>query len=264
MSAVPSLSAARRETALRRDPMAAQRIPYVAQVADRVVRTTLGDYVQVFRCGGASFESADDEQLNSWHERLNLLWRNLSSPNLALWSHVVRRRESLQRPTGASPGFTSGLSDRYYDRLAREVLMVNEIYLAIVYRPMAGVAGGGCLGGLLTRRRGISQAATESALETCARLSQTVCASLARYEPQPLGTYELGSTRYSALLEFLAFLINGEWQRVPLPRAPLNQVLSSSRLLFGREVIEYRAPYATRVAAMLGIREYPTPTSVGM
>jgi type IV secretion system protein VirB4 len=250
--------------ALARELLAADCVPYTAQIDSHVVRTSLGDYVQVLRCGGASFESADDEQLNNWHERLNLLWRNLASPNLALWSHVIRRRETVERPAEGPPGFSTALRDRYYERLAREVLMVNEIYLAIVYRPAAGVAGG-LLSGLLHRSRGgVSQAAAESALDTCTRLSQTVCASLARYEPQLLGTYDLGSTRYSAVLEFLAFLINGEWQRVPLPRAPLNQVLASSRLLFGREVIEYRMPHATRVAAMLGIREYPTPTVVGM
>jgi len=69
-----------------------------------VVKTALGDYLQAFRLGGASFESADDEQLNSWHERLNVLWRNLASPNIALWTHVVRRPERAQQPvtTGAA------------------------------------------------------------------------------------------------------------------------------------------------------------------
>ena len=205
---------------LARELLTVDHVPYTAQIDNHVVRTTLGDYVQVLRCGGASFESADDEQLNSWHERLNLLWRNLASPNLALWSHVVRRREALQRPCAGEPGFSAALRDRYYQRLAGEVLMVNEIYLAIVYRPAAGVAGG-ALEGLLNRhRRRSSQAVAESALETCSRLSQTVCASLARYEPQPLGIYQLGAVRYSAVLELLAFLINGEWQRVPLPRGP--------------------------------------------
>jgi type IV secretion system protein VirB4 len=32
-----------------------------------------GDYLQVFRLGGASFESNDDAELNNWHERLNVL-----------------------------------------------------------------------------------------------------------------------------------------------------------------------------------------------
>jgi type IV secretion system protein VirB4 len=73
-----------------RERAAAEHIPYTAHVADRVVKTTRGDYLQAFRLGGGSFETADDEQLNSWHERLNVLWRNLASPNIALWTHVIR------------------------------------------------------------------------------------------------------------------------------------------------------------------------------
>jgi len=38
-----------------------------------VVSTVFGDYVQVFRLAGASFETSDDEDLNNWYERLNSL-----------------------------------------------------------------------------------------------------------------------------------------------------------------------------------------------
>src|SRR5437879_5729265 len=79
--------------ALRRELSAVDRIPYVAHVSSELVKTVYGDYVQVFRLGGASFECADDETLNTWHERLNVLWRNLASPQVALWAHVIRRRE---------------------------------------------------------------------------------------------------------------------------------------------------------------------------
>src|SRR6202030_4543905 len=34
--------------------------------------------------------------------------------------------------------------------------------------------------------------------------------------------------------------------------------------LFVAEVIEYRLPTETRLGAILGIKEYPTPTTVGM
>jgi type IV secretion system protein VirB4 len=101
-------------------------------------------------------------------------------------------------------------------------------------------------------------------LEACGKLAQAIRASLARYEPQLLGCYRHGGTSYSALLEFLGVLINGEWQRVPLSRNPLNETLATSRLFFGTEAIEYRTPTATRAAAMLGIKEYPTPNLVGM
>jgi type IV secretion system protein VirB4 len=49
-----------------------------------------------------------------------------------------------------------------------------------------------------------------------------------------------------------------------LPRAPLSEVLATSRVLFGSETIEYRTPTRTRFGAVLGIKEYPTPTVTGM
>jgi type IV secretion system protein VirB4 len=249
---------------LRRELLAAERIPYTVQVSDSVVRTALLDYVQVFRLGGASFESADDEQLNNWHERLNILWRNLASPNIALWTHIIRRREATPWTSANVDGFAGALLDKYRDRLAHEILMVNEIYLCTVYRPMAGMATG-LIGRALNRKnRDSSRAQTGQAVDACGKLAQTIQASLARYEPQLLGSYRIGGTSYSALLEFLGVLINGEWQRVPLSRNPLNQMLATSRLFFGIEAIEYRLPSAVRVAAMLGIKEYPTPNVVGL
>jgi type IV secretion system protein VirB4 len=248
----------------RAELVAADRVPYTVQLSDHVVRTTLLDYVQVFRCTGASFESADDEQLNEWHERLNILWRNIASPNIALWTHVVRRRETTPWQRAPAGGFAAALLDKYRERLAHEVLMVNELYLAVIYRPAAGVASG-LMAKLLSRsQRELPQADAEAALEACVKLAQIIGVSLARYEPQPLGSYYRSGARYSALLEFLGLLINGEWQRMPLSRRPLNEALATSRLFFGTEVIEYRTPSATRAAAMLGIKEYPTPSFVGM
>jgi type IV secretion system protein VirB4 len=142
--------------------------------------------------------------------------------------------------------------------------MVNELYLTLLFRPVTGVApslvsrllsGQSAVGGPRERA---------SALESCAKLRETVLASLARYEPEVLGVYLHGGRRYSSLLEFFALLVNGEFQRVPLPRAPIANLLATTRLLFGSEVIEYRLPTCTRFGAVLGIKEYPTPSVVGM
>src|ERR1700732_2936313 len=122
--------------ATRREFTTADRIPYTAHVAPTVVRTAFGDYLQVFRLAGASFESNDDEELNNWHERLNVLWRNVGSPNVALWTQVIRRRAGISPGSGeaaASPdsggAFAAALDAKYRSRLANETLMVNEIYL---------------------------------------------------------------------------------------------------------------------------------------
>jgi type IV secretion system protein VirB4 len=138
----------KRMAATRREFKTADHIPYTAHVAPTVVRTKFGDYLQVFRLGGASFESNDDEELNNWHERLNVLWRNIAGPSVALWTQVIRRRAEIDSIGGASRGeyrtggFADRLAARYVQRIGHETLMQNDIYLSVLYRPAAGLAAG--------------------------------------------------------------------------------------------------------------------------
>ncbi len=256
--------ALKRHAALRREPAAARHISYTAHVAEAVVKTDAGHYVQAFRLSGASFESADDEELNNWHERLNVTWRNIASPNVALWAHAIRRREQAVPACGDGRDFASRLASKYSQRLAGETLRVNEIYLSVVYRPVAGAASGLLSKALARSPRQAVNVDLADALDACEKLGQTVAASLTRYEPERLDLYSRRGRRYSRLLEFLAALLNGEHKPVPLPCAPIAEVLATTRPIFGTEVIEYRLPTETRFGAMLGIKEYPTPTSVGM
>src|SRR6202047_4442493 len=157
---------------LRREALFAKQIPYTAQVSEHVVRTRFGHYVQVLQLSGASFECADDGEINAWHERLNVLWRNLASANVALWIHLVRHREQS-----------------YPGRIAGERLMVNEWYLSLVYRPTSGAVTG-LASKLLTRGRQVpDRFDLPEALEACEQLRQTVEVSLDRYEPAVLGLY---------------------------------------------------------------------------
>jgi type IV secretion system protein VirB4 len=253
-----------RRAALRRELTADRYIPYAAHVAPEVVRTTAGDYLQVFRLGGISFESADVERLNALYERRNILWRNLAGEGLALWTHVIRRRERVAESAAPAAGFAATLHAKYRRRLAGEILMVNELYLAVLYRPVSSRAAG-LLSGAIARFRPESCGPdTADALEACRKIAQTLRASLAVYEPESLGCYERSGRWYSSLLEYLALLVNGERQPMALPRGPLSAAIATTRLCFGRESIEYRLPAETRIGAMLGIKEYPTPTVVGM
>ena len=264
------MAAANRTAALQREMTAAERIPYAAHIAPAIISSVYGDYLQAFRLGGASFESADDEELNNWHERLNVLWRNIAGPTVSLWTHVIRRRARISPLAHVSQdslpqaAFAARLHGKYHHRLANETLMINELYLAIVYRPAAGVAAGLVSKALARAQRAGAKTVMRDALEACEKLAQTLLASLARYEPEPLGVYRDGDIRCSSLLEYFGLLVNGEWQRVPLPLGPLNHALATSRLLFGTEAIEYRQPSRTCVGGMLGIKEYPTPSTVGM
>ncbi len=250
---------------IRREADAAAMIPITAHVDEHVARTAAGSYVQTLRLAGASFESADDETLNNWHERLNGLWRNIASPNLALWAHVVRRRDRSVPTTPCSSGFAADLCDRYRRRMAAETLMVNELYLSLVYRPQPGTMGMTALKLMNRADRSNSLLEIRDSLDICAKRRQELLVALDRYDPQPLGIYAgQGGVLFSSLLEFYGLLVNGEWQRMPLPRHPLNEVLATSRPFFGNEAMEYRTTAQTRLGAFLGIKEYPTPTVPGM
>jgi type IV secretion system protein VirB4 len=258
-----------RAAALHREFTAAERLPYSAHVSETVVRTRDGVYLQALRLGGASFECADDVELNTWHERLNVLWRNLASPNLAIWTHVIRRRDATLTtapPENGAPGpaFATALAEKYRERLAGARLMQNELYIATLYRPTAGLTSGLAARVVQRTTREAARAELADALDACAKLADTLRAALSRYEPELLGTYRFGNRFCSSLLEYLGLLVSGEWQRMPLQRQSIATALATSRLFFGNEAIEYRAPTAARVGAILGIKEYPTPTSVGM
>lgn len=256
----------RSEHTLRREAGAATMIPLSAHVDEHVALTRAGDYVQTLRLAGTSFESADDEDINSWHERLNVLLRNIASPNLALWAHVIRRREAAYPAGQTTPGFADEIEQRYRHKMAGERLMVNELYLSIVFRPQPTRIGNAAL--RLFKRADPEGARAElhDALDACSKLRQELLAALERYDPEALGIYRLQGNDglFSSLVEFHGLLVNGEWQRMPLPHSPLNEVLATTRPFFGNEAMEYRTGTQTRIGAFLGIKEYPTPTAPGM
>ena len=253
-----------RRSAMNREIFGAMNIPYTAHVHENVVKTKAGDYVQAFRLGGASFQSADDADINNWHERLNVLLRNIASDQVSLWTHIVRRREHVY-PDGECPrGFSRELDEHYRERVTGETLMVNELYLSVVFRPHSGMVQGAAMKWLSRSHQDNEAQEFRDSLDACAKLRAQLSASLDRYEPELLGIYEKGVRQFSSLLEYFGVLLNGEWRPVPLPRASISEVLLTTRPFFGSEAMEYRTPTQTRLGAFLGIKEYPTPTSTGM
>ncbi|MBV6417194.1 MAG: Type IV secretion system protein virB4 [Steroidobacteraceae bacterium] len=247
-----------------KERLACEQIPYTAMVSERIVKTAQGHYVQAFELGGASFECAESATLNNWHERLNILWRNLASPHVALWTHLIRDRDRCYPEGEFTQPFARALNGRYRARVANETLMSNRLFLAVVYRPGTGTTERLALKTLSRARDNEAAAELADSIEACRKLGEHVQASLDRYDPQPLDLVEEGGRPSSKLLAYLALLVNGERQTIPLPRGPLNEALATSRLRFGSEVLEYRTPTRTRWGAMLGLKEYPSPTVPGL
>lgn len=240
----------------------AEFIPYSAQVDQHTVKTQAGDYLQVIRVGGFAHESADEQDISIYKEQLNQLIKNIASPDIALWTHVIRMEKNTFPEGKFRPGFAADLNDKYRAHLDDTKMMVNKLYVTIIYRPNPAKVVR--LFSKLDKKNKQDLAyEQQSALEKIDEVASILLQGLDRYNQHRLGCYESHGSMHSEVLEFLAFLINGDWQPFPLPRSPLAHALPTSRPFFGREVFEIRTPTAERFGAMLAIKEYPEETEAG-
>lgn len=250
--------------ALQIEETTAAFIPYSSHVTQHAVKLANGDYIQTIRMQGAAHESADAQDINSWHYQLNGLMRNIASPNVALWTHVVRR-EYGEYPGGEfQPGFCRDFNEKYRQHMNAKRMLVNELYLTIVYRPEPNTfsrifsAFGAKKADDLAQRQ-------HDELEALDDLTGAALAALDRYEPELLGCYEHRNLMFSEVLEFLAFLVDGEWRRFALPRAEIRDVLATSRPFFGKGgLMSLKTPTQTQYASILTIQEYPSLTCPGV
>lgn len=259
----------RTQGATNREIPVSKTLPYGSHVTPTVVTTRGGDLVAVYRVAGIAHECADVENLDGWHRRLNGLMKTIQSSKLTLWSHVVRQRRQEYPEGDFRPGsFAAQLNQRYRERVTNVTMMVNDLYLAVVYSRHEHKAKR-----LLARfeKRSAEEVRGEldDALEALEDVCRTVESGLGDFRPRRLGWYERDGIMFSEMLEFFGFLVNGEWQRWPVPRLrpgedmDVGDLLATARPFFGREAFELRGATQSRVGAVLALKEYPPATAPG-
>lgn len=250
--------------ALKNEELTATFIPYSSHVSKNTVKLANGDYIQTIRMQGAAHESADIQDINSWHEQLNSLMRNIASPHVAIWSHVVRRSYN-EFPEGDFPaGFCRDFNEKYRQHMGRDKMLINELYLTIVYRPQP-IKIAKIFNIFGSKEPSEIQQQQLEELESLNEITGAAITALDRYMPELLGCYEHNNLMFSEILEFLAFLINGEWRRFPLPRSEIREILSTSRPFFGKGgLMSLKGPTNTQYGGIVTIQEYPSLTCPGI
>ena len=77
--------------AVQSDITARDYIPYVSHITRNIIRLESEHLLFVIKLQGAAHESADEMTQNTWHESFCQYLRSIASPDVAVWSHVVRR-----------------------------------------------------------------------------------------------------------------------------------------------------------------------------
>ncbi|MGK9086099.1 VirB4 family type IV secretion system protein [Brucella intermedia] len=240
-------------------------IPYVRHVDENTIALHSRALMSVLVLEGVSFETADILDLNGLHRSLNTLYRNIADERLALWTHVVRRRDNDYPQGHFANRFSDCLNTRYRERMVRENLFRNDLYLSLVWHPHRDPVEKAA--NLLSRLRKARRSSVELDREALKHLQDKVIditAGLKRFGPRVLSLYKHEGLLYSEPSELLHQLVGGRREPVPLTEGRISSAIYSDRVIFGRETIEIRHEAETRYAGMFGIKEYPATTRSGM
>lgn len=240
-------------------------IPYSHHVTDKIVSTVGADYISVWKIDGRSHQTASQDEVTVWINELNNLFRGIASANLAVWSHVVRRRVDEYPESEFKNTFCAQLDKNYRDSFSGYNLMVNDLYLTVVYRPVTDkvMSFFAAAEKQSLDDKKLQQAACIKALE---EINRTIEAGLGkRYGAESLGVYEHNGYSYSSALEFLAFLVNGEHIRMPVSHTRARDYMPQNRILFSKTscVGEIRSLNSEKFFGMVDVFDYPDPTEPG-
>ncbi|MGJ0533991.1 MAG: transporter, partial [Methylocystis sp.] len=214
-------------------------LPFVRHVNQTVISLSTRALITVIRLDGVSFETAATADLKDLHAKLNLTLRNLADEQLALWTHLVRRR-SMDYPEGQfRSSFAAALDACYRERLQNERLFRNDLYLTLVWHPGRAATDGAADFFKRLGRAGRFAAEVDSeALKRLGDAARDIVAALERYGARPLGLVARKALVFSEPMEFLHALASGEWLPTPLPQGPIGSALYTNRVIFGREALE--------------------------
>lgn len=240
--------------ALRREFVAGNElIPYEYHYSDKSIKTGDDALIRIFEVTGLLFETADNEQINAWHNQLcqALLGIGINAPKAAIWQWTLKEADHCNDTSSFEQKFSSDFLRAYAGEINKHTFYQTRIFVAVcvksAYRlPKFGL--GGKMAGA-ARAAGLQEA--EEKLEEITAELKTLPHGIS-----VLGTYEHEDTTYSSPLEVLFRILNGHWQPVPLYNAPINTFLAASRFLSGRDAFEIRTPTEQIYGAALGFRKY--------
>ena len=240
-------------------------IPYVRHVDEVTLALDSRALMVMLALEGVSFETADVLDLNTLHRDLNTLYRNIADERLALWTHVIRRRDSRYPEGSFATPFSATLNAKYRERMVREDLFRNDLYLTILYSPSRDPAEKAAR--LLSRLRKARRTDTELDEDALKQLGDKVIdvtAGLKRFQPRVLSLYEHDGLLFSEPSEILHQIVGGRREPVPLTEGRISSAIYSDRVIVGREAIEIRHEAESRFAGILSFKEYPARTRTGM
>lgn len=252
----------------------AKYIPFAAHTAPDVVKLRdNGDLCATWRLHGIPFETAAPEQIAAAKRQLVNFLHSIRGTDqgepTALWVHRVRRKVSDALKGHSPSAFAQALSDKYYNNLAQQTMLQNELYFTLVLRPT--VTASGSVRKMRTRTADSMNEFDRETHERFASLCQQVSASLSKYGGVRLGTRERVTSTgtkvlSSDMLTFYKYLLTGVHESVDLEESTIANYLCDARIFAGdtNGIVQINHPQRRSFVGYMDLLDYPAMSEPGM
>ena len=233
-------------------------IPYACHYDKDTILTKNGELLQTIKIGGFSYEKLGDTELNLRNAVKSLIAEKISSNNLALYFHTIRRKQNLDSSTPIKPGFAKNLHDNWVAQNSWDNKFTNELHITIVSGGTPLQVGFKNLFKMLfvdSVIKGHDKKLEASAKELHA-ITASMVETLAPYgatklsiKPDP----EIGY--HSELLQFFGSIIHLKKHKTTVPKIDLAKHLAKYKVAFGNNALEVRKNNDRFFATILSFKE---------
>jgi len=203
----------------------------------------------VVRCEGVPFEAVSANVLDSNYDGLNNMMLTVgktTGSRLAAWCYVDHYETEFSKEFGFSYEWLGDLSQKYMRQFTKKPILETKFYIAFVLKP--------AMNGTL-----------DECIKESEELQQTVSQFLAAYGCETLALYSHNGFLYSEVYEFLGYLANGRWEKIPVTAIPAYQIIQSSSLHHSYKIIETRfADRGNRFSTLYDLKDFPETTKRGI
>lgn len=229
-----------------------KKIPTYSQPLSRsIIATGSNMLLATIKLDGIGFESETNNTIQQNFEAVRnvfLLLNRQYAPNLGVWTHIVKKKDSLANVDKYhfNSTFVNDFTKKYFSTFKDGEFFTVEYYITFV------------LNASLSKD-------VDSALAAMNDVITTVSKSLKKYSPQLLQLDD--DTNRLTNVEFLSYLMNhNDNDVIPLSSKNIASSISSSDLYFGYDVCEIRNANNSSIkyAAFYELDSYPDRTKAGM
>jgi len=234
---------------LKRQFAGEEQLPrYNYHVSDTVVALEDGRVAFFLRLKGIPFEVISDAMLENQYDALNDVFMALAKTvggRLAVWCFLDHYKTEFSTNYRFNYNWLQQFSNQYMKRFLAADVFENDFYISVILKPD-------------------SNDTLKEAVRELEEIQQMTVQGLRLYECEVLSMYQHNGLDFSEVYEFIAYLYNGFWERVPVTSLPLYQAVESSTHHHGYRVMETRFPDGgRRFTTFYDLKDFPKRSTRG-